>query len=329
METPTLDTTHIGFLLLPGFSMLALSCALEPLQVANELAGRPLYRIQALTQDEAPLEEARHLPVDSSTPLAVQPCCSIHAFHTPLDVLMVVGGRYRQSTDATALFNWLRQQARAGVMLGGIATGTQPLAEAGLLDGYRAALHWQRADHFGETYPKVIVTRNLFELDRQRMTCGGGTASMDMMVTWIGARYGKSMAASISEHFVMERIRLPDEPQHVPLKARLSHAPTHLRDAVAMMEANISEPLSTDELAHHLGISRRQLERLFRQYLDAMPSRYYLNLRLQQAQRLLRETAWSIGEVALRAGFTSASHFTTRYRNHFGYPPREERQSTL
>ncbi len=144
-------------------------------------------------------------------------------------------------------------------------------------------------------------------------------------MTLVGSQHGPRLAERISEHFVLERIRMGDEPQQVPLRSRLGHAPESLSEAVALMEANIEEPLTTHELAEHLGISRRQLERLFKKYLQAVPSRYYLDLRLQRARRLLRESDHPAGEIALLTGFSSAAHFSTAYRNHFGITPREER----
>ncbi|MDR9440553.1 MAG: helix-turn-helix domain-containing protein, partial [Halomonas sp.] len=225
----------------------------------------------------------------------------------------------------TRLIDWLSRLAGAGVLLGGIGGGTEVLARAGVLDGYRATLPWQRFEAFSEAFPRVRLSRQLFEIDRDRLTCGGGTAAMDMMMTLVGSQHGPRLAERISEHFVLERIRMGDEPQQVPLRSRLGHAPESLAEAVALMEANIEEPLTTHELAEHLGISRRQLERLFKKYLQAVPSRYYLDLRLQQARRLLRESDHPAGEIALQTGFSSAAHFSTAYRNHFGITPREER----
>ncbi|MFW6345654.1 MAG: GlxA family transcriptional regulator, partial [Halomonas sp.] len=164
--------------------------------------------------------------------------------------------------------------------------------------------------------------RQLFEIDRDRLTCGGGTAAMDMMMTLIASHHGSELAERVSARFVLERVRMADEPQPA---SPLAGTPQSLVDAVALMEANIEEPLTTHELAEHLGLSRRQLERLFKKHLQAVPSRYYLNLRLRRARRLLREGGRPAGEIALLTGFSSAAHFSTAYRNHFGVTPREER----
>ncbi|SHE39697.1 transcriptional regulator, AraC family with amidase-like domain [Modicisalibacter ilicicola DSM 19980] len=303
-------------MLLPGFSLLAQACALEPLHVANQLSGERLY---------TPLTfglEAR--AVKSAAELDLTPRWVVGSEASELDLLFVCAATSTDG-DYPALCEWLVRLAGRGVVLGGIAGGAQVLARAGVLDGYRAALAWQRVDAFSHAYPEVRVSRQLFEIDRGRLTCGGGTAAMDMMMTLIAQQHGQRLAERVSEHFVCERIRMGDELQHMPLGSRLGHAPQSLLDAVALMESNIEEPLTTHELAAHLGVSRRQLERLFKKYLQAVPSRYYLDLRLQQARRLLRGTDKAVGDIALLTGFSSAAHFSTAYRNHFGMTPREER----
>lgn len=316
------DSSHpavprqVGFVLLPGFSLLAQACALEPLHVANLLAGERLYTPVTYGLDGR--------AVKSAAELALSPQSVAGSDAGELDMLFVCAAS-RSGGDHATLLAWLSRLAGRGVALGGIAGGTEVLARAGVLDGYRATLPWQSAEAFARAHPAVRVSHQLFEIDRDRLTCGGGTAAMDMMMTLIAQHHGQRLAERISEHFVCERIRMGDEPQHVPLRSRLGHAPQSLVDAVMLMESNIEEPLTTHELSEHLGISRRQLERLFKKYLQAVPSRYYLDLRLQQARKLLRETDQAVGDIALQTGFSSGAHFSTAYRNHFGMTPREER----
>ena len=312
-----ITSRQIAFLLLPGFSLLAQACALEPLQVVNQLAGKRFY---------VPLTyglEARE--IRSASELSLTPRHAVGEDDAGLDMLLVCAPSPLPLSLPASLCDWLRRLAGRGVVLGGVAGGTEVLARAGVLDGYRATLPWQRFDAFARDYPRVNLSQQLFEIDRDRLTCGGGTAAMDMMMTLIGQHHGQRLAEAVSEHFVCERIRPGDEPQHVPLRSRLGHAPQSLVEAVTLMEANIEEPLTTHELAEHLGISRRQLERLFKKYLQAVPSRYYLDLRLQEARKLLRESDRAVGDIALLTGFSSGAHFSTAYRNHFGMTPREER----
>ncbi|MCK0716021.1 GlxA family transcriptional regulator [Chromohalobacter sarecensis] len=308
---------QVGFLLLPGFSLLAQACAMEPLHVANLLAERRLYVPRTFGLDGRAVKSAAELAL---TPESVAGSDVQH-----LDMLMVCGVSPSPASESPTLHGWLQRLASRGVMLGGIAGGTQVLARAGVLEGYRVTLHVAGADAFTRDFPGVHVSHQLFEIDRDRLTCGGGTAAMDMMMTLIAQQHGARLAERVSEHFVCERIRMADEPQHVPLRARLSHAPQSLVDAVTLMESNIEEPLTTHELAEHLGISRRQLERLYKKYLQAVPSRYYLELRLQKARQLLRDSEQAVGDIALSTGFSSGAHFSTAYRNHFGISPRDER----
>lgn len=308
---------QVGFLLLPGFSLLAQACAIEPLHVANLLAGRRLYMPRTFGLDGRAVKSAAEL---SLTPESVA-----GSDVRPLDMLVICGTSPEPASELTGLHAWLQRLAARGVMLGGVAGGTQVLAQAGVLEGYRVTLHVASTDAFSRDFPGVRVSHQLFEIDRDRLTCGGGTAAMDMMMTLIAQQHGNRLAERVSEHFVCERIRMADEPRQVPLRARLAHAPQSLIDGVALMEANIEEPLTTHELAEHLGISRRQLERLFKKYLQAVPSRYYLELRLQRARRLLRDSEQAVGDIALATGFSSGAHFSTAYRNHFGISPRDER----
>ncbi|WP_280540532.1 GlxA family transcriptional regulator [Chromohalobacter sp. 11-W] len=308
---------QVGFLLLPGFSLLAQACAMEPLHVANLLAERRLYVPRTFGLDGR--------AVKSAAELALTPESVAGSDVQRLDMLMVCGVSSSPASESPDLHGWLQRLASRGVMLGGIAGGTQVLARAGVLEGYRVTLHVAGADAFTRDFPGVHVSHQLFEIDRDRLTCGGGTAAMDMMMTLIAQQHGARLAERVSEHFVCERIRMADEPQQVPLRARLSHAPQSLVDAVTLMESNIEEPLTTHELAEHLGISRRQLERLFKKYLQAVPSRYYLELRLHKARQLLRDSEQAVGDIALSTGFSSGAHFSTAYRNHFGISPRDER----
>ncbi|WP_245391790.1 GlxA family transcriptional regulator [Salinicola aestuarinus] len=315
---------RVGFLLLPGFSLLAQACAIEPLIVANRLAGGRLYAATTLAVNTA--------PVVSVSELALTPDAAAGSDEQPLDAVIVCAPLVDPASDAgptssqiASLLAWLARLAQRGVALGGIAGGTRWLAQAGVLEGYRASIPYAGSETFARRHPAIRVSHQLFEIDRDRFTCGGGTAAMDMMMTLIGQQHGDALARRVSEHFVCERIRMADEPQQVPLQSGLGQAPTGLLDAVALMEANIEEPLTTHELSAHLGMSRRQLERLFKKHLQAVPSRFYLNLRLQRARRALRETDSPVGDIALAHGFSSGAHFSTAYRHRFGISPRDER----
>ena len=305
---------RVGVLLLPGFSLLAEACATEPLAVAGELAGAPLYALSTLSPDEQPVAAGsrQRLLADAS----------LSRCGDALDMLLVCAPGADSADEA--LLARLAALAVPGRLLAGIGGGAELLARAGLLDGYRATVPWPRFEAVRRAHPHIRLSRQLFEIDGDRLTCGGGTAAMDMMMTLVGRHHGSELAERVSARFVLERVRTGSEPQAQPRPAEI---PESLAEALALMEANIEEPLTTAELAEHLGMSRRQLERLFKKHLQAVPGRYYLDLRLKRARRLLRESECPAGEVALLTGFSSAAHFSTAYRNHFGVTPREERLS--
>jgi transcriptional regulator GlxA family with amidase domain len=310
-------------LVLPGFSLLAQACATEPLTVAGQLAGAPLYRLVTLgpaVQSVASASGQRLLAELALAELGLAES-GLAPLAADLDMLLVCAPGAQAADEA--LRQRLVELAIPGRLIAGIGGGAELLARAGLLDGYRATVPCQHLEAVRRAHPRIRLSRQPFEIDRERLTCGGGTAALDMMMTLIGRQHGSTLAERVSAHFVLERVRMGEEPSGTPSGG----VPESLAEALALMEANVEEPLTTAELAEHLGISRRQLERLFKKHLQAVPSRYYLDLRLRRARRLLRESEHPAGEVAMMTGFSSAAHFSTAYRNHFGLTPREERLS--
>ncbi|HEY5801763.1 MAG TPA: helix-turn-helix domain-containing protein [Burkholderiaceae bacterium] len=206
------------------------------------------------------------------------------------------------------------------------------LVRSGQFDGARAALPWSLYAELDDgsdsdnVLDRVIVTPNLYEIDGNLITCCGGAASLDFALGFLGALYGAALQSQVQEALCVERVRGADERQRVALQARFGATQPKLSEAVMLMEANIEEPLSTDEIAQLVGLSRRQLERLFKQYLGTLPSRYYLELRLHKSRQLLIDSHHSIVQVGLMCGFSSGSHFSTAFGTLFGMTPREQRQ---
>ncbi len=223
----------------------------------------------------------------------------------------------------------LIERCRAAPFWGGVGAGVLWLADAGVLNGVRTALPWALYADVDSLADHANFTPNLFEIDENRLTCCGGAASSDFSLTLVEAIYGTPLQAQIKETLCIDRVRGREERQRVALQARFGALQPKLTEAVSLMEANIEEPLSTDDIANLVGISRRQLERLFKQYLGSLPSRYYLELRLQRSRQLLLETHYSIVQVGLMCGFSSGSHFSTAFGTLFGNTPREERQRKL
>ncbi|MGF1611051.1 MAG: GlxA family transcriptional regulator [Kiloniellales bacterium] len=305
-----------GFLLMPRFSMLAFTSAVEPLRAANRLAGRSLYRWQVLSKDGR--------PVAASNGIEVVPQAAM-AEVDRLPNLLVVAGIDAQLLRDESDLAWLRRLARQGCRMGALSTGAYVLARAGLLNGRRVTVHWENLDGFREDFPDIEVSGELYEIDGNRLTCSGGTAALDLMLSLIGLDHGRELAVQVAEQFIHERIRDNHDQQRMGLRSRLGISHPKLLRVIALMEEHLEEPLTRRELARRAGLSTRQLERLFRRYLSRTPTRYYLELRLHRARALLKQTALSVLDVGLACGFVSASHFSKCYREFFNRTPREER----
>lgn len=304
--------------MVPQFSMIAFSCAVEALRMANYLADKELYRWTTLSLDGN--------PVTASSGMVIVPDHALCDGLPNVQTLFVCGGFKIEQNCNRELINAVRKLSNRKLTLGALCTGTYVLARAGVLNDYRSTIHWENLASLRENFPQLIISTQLFEIDRNRITCSGGTAPLDMMLQLISRDHGHELASSISEEFTCERIRGRHDRQRVPLRLRLGTSQPKLVEAVSLMEANIEEPMSPDELARHISLSRRQLERLFQKYLNCVPTRYYLDLRLRRARQLLLQTSMSIVDVAFASGFISAPHFSKCYRDHFGIPPRDERR---
>ena len=319
IAVPGADTPprEIVFALVPDYSFIAFSSAVEPLRMANRMRGEPLYRWRIVSAGGA--------AVASSNGLFVQVDGDLGSAENADLVVVCAGERVQNHVDKTCIA-WLRRLAQRRIPLGAICTGAYLLARADLLGGYRCTIHWENLASLREEYPDITVTAELFEIDRDRYTCSGGIAPLDMMLNLIEAEHGSPLAVAISEEFICERIRGKNDRQRIPLKHRLGTSQPKLVDTISLMEANLEEPMSLDELSRHVGLSRRQLERLFQKHVHCVPTRYYLELRLARARQLLLQTTRPIVDIAFACGFVSAPHFSKCYRDHYGIPPREERR---
>lgn len=308
---------RFGFLLVPDFTLIGFGSAVDPLRLANMVAQRKLYEFAVISEDGQ--------AVRSSDGIRVQADCAIHNA-PPLDALLLVGPNPIPPAGIELLLRWLRRLAGSGVALGGIDTGSYFLARAGLLDGYRCTIHWEDMDALVDRFPRLIVSNKLFEVDRDRCSCSGGIAPVEMMIHLIGLGVGgRRLAAAVTELLVCDN-RGPDEKQRIPLRGIIGPGHPKLVEAVTIMECNIEEPLSMDEVAGHVQLSARQLERLFREHLQRTPSQYYLQLRLDRAHQLLTRTNRPLSDIAMASGFISLAHFSHRYSAAFGVSPGAERR---
>ena len=313
------SASTVGFLLVPGFALMSYTAAIEPLRAANLLSGKTLYR----WWHAAPSGE----PVSASNGVAVIPDCGTHTERSADLVFVCAGGNPATFNDQTT-FSWLRRLARKGSTLGGISGGPFLLARAGLLDDRRATLHWEHMPAFREAFPHVVVVPSLFEIDGNRITCSGGISALDMMVALIERDHGRPLAAAVGDWFLHTHIREGYGPQRLDLRYRLGIADEKVLRVLGVMEMNLEQPIPRGELAQEAGISLRQLERLFHEYVGHGIHQHYRWLRLERARHLLRETSLPVLDVALATGFGSASQFSRAYAQTFGEPPSRTRGLT-
>lgn len=304
--------------MLDNFTLISLSAAIEPLRMANRVLRQDSYFWTTLSADGQGVRASDGLEV------SVDRSISDDESVADLDVVIVCGGVRVEQNCHPDLLRWLRRVAQRGLGMGAVCTGATVLATAGVLDGYQCSVHWENVATLREAFPQVRVRGGVFSIDRNRYTSSGGTAPIDMMLHFISQQHSLEVSAAIADQFLCERIRHPDDKQRVPLQHLLGHRSQKLIAAVELMEANLKEPIKQKELADYVGLSRRQLERLFRKHLASTPSRYYLKLRLERARKLLQQSGLSILEISSVCGFMSSSHFSKSYKEHFGYSPSQE-----
>jgi len=306
------------FLLLDQFTMLSFAGAIEPLRIANRVSGHPVYSWALAGEGGV-----------SAT------CSNGAAFRLDMgleeidreDILLVCGGIDVQNATTRPVLNFLRREARRGVTIGGLCTASYTLAKAGLLDGKKATIHWENQDSFLEEFEEVELTKSVFVVDGNRLSTAGGTSSIDLMLKLIADDHGEDFANTVADQLIYSSIRTDQDTQRLSIPTRIGVRHPKLSGVIQMMEQNIEEPISPAALARDVGMSTRQLERLFRRYLNRSPKRYYMELRLQKARNLLMQTDMSVINVALACGFASPSHFSKCYRSHYNTTPYRERGS--
>lgn len=307
---------QIEFVLLPQFSMIAFTASIEPLRAANRLAGRTLYRWRTFSVDGT--------PVTASNEVSITPDGGYEAI-SKCDALFVCAGLRPQTAAPPILKQHLRRLALRGVPLGAVCTGSMALAKAGVLSGHRCTIHWEDLETFKEMYPALNITPALFEIDRNRYTCSGGTAPLDMMIYSIKLDHGETLALNVAEQMLLNFVREPEDNQRMAIEHRTGITHPKLLAAIGHMEAYLEMPLALPRLAKMVGLSVRQLERLFKTHIGRPPGTYYRELRLRRARQFLRRTSMTVLEIAMAAGFNSPSHFSKAYKDQFGYSPQAER----
>ncbi len=314
---------NFGFLLLEKFTLVSFSSSIEPLRLANHAIEKNIFNWKTFSEAGE--------PVLSSDGVSINVDHSINSEIAlrDLDLLIVCGGLDVEKCYSKGIARFLRNVHNKHIALGAICTGSRILAMAELLNGYSCSIHWDGLNTLSNLFPKVNVRRNLFTIDRDRYTSSGGIAPFDLILKIVRGQYDSTISSAIAEQFISDRIRRGRDEQRIPLKHLIGSISEQLTSAVQLMEANIREPINQYDLANYSNLSVRQLQRLFKKYLNCSPSRYYLQLRLQRAKDLLQQTSLSILEVTSETGFISVSHFSKSYKVFFGYPPSYERNTAM
>lgn len=306
-------TRDVAFVLFPNFSMIALYGALEPLRIANRFAGGKVFSWRFASSDGQPVAASNEIPVSVAT--------SLKDIGKP-DLAMFCASYEHEAVLTRPNIAGVRTLARRKVMLGGMDTGPFILAEAGELDGCRATCHWESLPGFRERYARVQASGRLFENDRNRLTCAGGAAAIDMMLDWIGRLHGRMLAVQVADQLVhFRRTETGSAEGRVPAATRFDVRDPRLLKVIAIMEDQIEEPASIVELAHSAELSVRQLERLFRERLGQRPMGFYRKLRLERAAHLLSYSHISVRDASLSVGFSSLAEFSRAFRAQYGTPP--------
>ncbi|MBT8171104.1 GlxA family transcriptional regulator [Falsiruegeria litorea] len=316
VDTESKKPRRFIFVLLDSFSMLSFASAIECLRIANRMANRELYEWRLVGEggDSVTCSAGTTFKLDADLDDLLRD-----------DVVLLCSGINVQQATSKRLMGWIRRESRKGILIGGLCTGAYVLARAGLLDGKKATIHWENADSFIEEFDEVELTKSVFLIDGNRMTTAGGTSSIDLMLKLVANDHGEELANAVADQLIYSSIRTDQDTQRLSVPTRIGVRHPKLSQVIQMMEKNIEEPISPSILAKDVGMSTRQLERLFRRYLNRSPKRYYMELRLQKARNLLMQTDMSVINVALACGFASPSHFSKCYRSHYNTTPYRER----
>ena len=318
LNTEVKSPRRFVFVLIENFTLLSFSSALDALRIANRMSGKKLYDWTFIGENE------EFVSCSAGTQFKLDN--SLIELHRD-DTILLCGGTTIQESTTKKLIGWLRREARRGLVIGGLCTAAYPMAKAGLLDDKKATIHWENQDSFAEEFLEVELTKTVFVCDGNRYTTAGGTSSIDLLLKIIADEHGEELANAVADQMIYSSIRTDQDTQRLSVPTRIGVRHPKLSKVIQMMEINIEEPISPSILAKDVGMSTRQLERLFRRYLDRSPKRYYMELRLQKARNLLMQTDMSVINVALACGFASPSHFSKCYRAHYDTTPYRERGS--
>ena len=316
---------RIGFLLIDGFALMSYSAALEPLRAANQL-----YTARNKPNNSTPLYQWVHITPKShqsisSTGAIIKSDCQVGAA-IDLDLLLVFAGGDPFSFSDHKTFAWLRKLVATGLPIGGVSGGPVILVQAGLMTNRRMTVHWEHANRLTELAPNIVLSKTLYVMDRDRLTCAGGVAPLDLMHAILTNHHGAAFASKISDWFLHTDIRPPGGPQKAGIITQYEVNHPAIVQAIGIMENHIGDPLPLDDIANLVHCTSRHLNRLFKQNLHISTMTFYRNLRLDHAKLLLRKTSLSLTDIAYDVGFSSSAHFSRGFKDYFNASPRDVRK---
>ncbi len=315
-EQPPSYPQEIIFLLVPGFSLFGLTSMLDPLRHANRASGKALYHWQLVSETGGMIKSSDNIEIMSDVSFKEIEKC---------ETLIVCAGDSPHKKITTSLLAFIRQQVIYGADIGSQDGAAHITAAAGILDGYRTTMHWESLQTTAEAYPNVTFVQELLVIDRKRFSCPGALSGLDMMLHLITAQHGLEIATEAADELIHTQKRASGDSLRSSVQKRVDSRNPRLVSAIQLMECNLEEPLKIPEITKLVGISDRELERIFNHYLNETPSAYYRNLRLANARCMLQQSTNSITSISVACGFTSLSHFTRCYKQRFSKNPSQER----
>ncbi len=311
---------RIGLVMIENFALLSYACVVDPMRASNLLAKNILFEINHYSV-EGKSSKSSSGAIVQTVPLAEA---------TPgLDYLFVIAGGTPEQFENRSFFDRLRTFDKANSVIGGISGGPVILVKAGLMDDHRMTVHWEHAPYLEQLKPSIPLEKSLFVIDRNRITCAGGMAPLDLMHALITKEFGVSFASEVSDWFIHTTVRKPGETQRGSLEKRYGTFNRKVLVAIELIENHVADPLTLGQLANLVGMSSRHLNRLFRQELGFSAMKLSQKLRLEIAKKLLEETSLSMVDIMDATGYTYREHFSKSFKSYFGMLPRDVNKSKV
>lgn len=309
---------HITFCLCPGFPLFCLASGLEVLRHANRFTPQPAYSWSFLCENDEAVQDSNGLWLYPSSTIEDAPAA---------DIALVVAGFNPTEIRAPRMLQWLQRQADAERVIGGISNGAFLLASANLLNGYATTVHWEDFASFCALYTRVLPRYQRFVIDRKRITCSGGTATLDLFIEILREDMGQDLAQKVSRQMLLQDYSMPGALESQLIYSGSHHFSPRVQRALSLLDASVDQGINVSALAQRVGISRRELLRLFRRETGKTPIEILNQRRLERAQSLILHSHLSLAVIASAVGYSSQSHLTSSYKKYFDTTPAQHRRS--